>query len=183
MAYKYNTSNFGYLERKPVRELGNFLARQVVPKIQIGTQEMITHEGYHFFAFKWSDGLSVSALTDNDYPPRIIFELFAKIHDDFREKVPRQVWQNATTDCVAPYKKNLEQWISEYKNPLEFDAVSRVANKVEETKEILRKNIEQILGNREQVEKLLRESEDVSTQSEMMFKAAKKANKGCCRLQ
>lgn len=47
----------------------------------------------------------------------------------------------------------------------------------------MQQNIEKVLGNQEQIEQLLEKSEDISAQSEMMFKAAKKTNKGCCKMQ
>lgn len=183
MSSKSDVSSFGYLERKAVRELGNFLAREIFPKVQVNQRDLITHKDYLFLVLRWSDGLAVSAFTDKEYPSRVAYQLLSRIHDDFREKIPRQIWQRVTEDHAVEYKDSLRQWLKQYQNPREFDAVTRTQHKVDETKEILQRDIEQVLGNHAQIMELLERSEDISAQSELMFKAAKKSNKGCCRLQ
>lgn len=75
---------------------------------------MITHKDYLFLALRWSDGLAVSAFTDKEYPSRIAYQLLSRIHDDFREKVPRQLWQRVTEDNAVHYKEALKNWIKQY---------------------------------------------------------------------
>ena len=44
----------------------------------------------------------------------------------------------------------------------------------------MQRNIDQVLGNMENIETLLGKSEDVSAQTQALFKSSKKMKKQCC---
>lgn len=46
----------------------------------------------------------------------------------------------------------------------------------------MQKNLEQVLGNLQQMESLLEHSEDLSANTHQMFKTSNKLKKGCCQV-
>jgi synaptobrevin homolog YKT6 len=74
--------------------------------------------------------------------------------------------------------KFLPAYLSEYQDPREVDAVNKVQGEVDATKIILKNNIE-ALNRGENLEDLLKRSENVSDQAKYFAKSAKKMN-ACC---
>jgi synaptobrevin family protein YKT6 len=75
----------------------------------------------------------------------------------------------------------LESYLTKYQNPKEADAMTRIQTDIDETKIILHDAITGILQRGEKLDTLVAKSEDLSTQSKVFYKTARKTNQ-CCHL-
>lgn len=179
----HDVSSFSIVQRNAVKDVSKFLARNIIPKVGLSKREVIAHEKYLFIAMRWSDGLAVSMFTDSEYPPRVAFQGINKIHEDFRQKVPEQIWAAVKKDLDCDgYKDTLREWLKQYSDPKSFDAVSSTQGKVDETKAQMQRNLNQVLGNMQNMEQLMEKSDDLSANTQQMFKQSKKMKKGCCNV-
>eukprot|EP01054_Gregarina_sp_Poly1_P002237 Gregarina_sp_Poly_1__2236@NODE_159_length_12283_cov_147_306729_g141_i0_p8_GENE_NODE_159_length_12283_cov_147_306729_g141_i0NODE_159_length_12283_cov_147_306729_g141_i0_p8_ORF_typecomplete_len205_score38_69Synaptobrevin/PF00957_21/4_1e11Longin/PF13774_6/1e09MCPsignal/PF00015_21/0_025GED/PF02212_18/4_7e03GED/PF02212_18/0_18MRPL52/PF18699_1/0_21_NODE_159_length_12283_cov_147_306729_g141_i011431757 len=179
----HDVSSFSFVQRNAVKDVSKFLARQIVPKLGVGKREVVSHQEFRFNAMRWSDGLAVCMLTDDDYPPRVAFQCLTVVHNDFKVKVPEPFYKDVKDDGAAgAYKEMLRDIAKQFADPRKFDAVTSTQGKVDDTKEIMQKNLEQVLGNMQQMEELMAQSDDLSANTQQMFKSSKKIKKGCCQV-
>jgi synaptobrevin family protein YKT6 len=75
----------------------------------------------------------------------------------------------------------LESYLTKYQNPKEADAMTKIQTDLDETKIILHNTITGILQRGEKLDTLVAKSEDLSTQSKVFYKTARKTNQ-CCHL-
>ncbi|EZG63420.1 SNARE protein [Gregarina niphandrodes] len=179
----HDVSSFSFTYRNAVKDVSKFLTREIIPRLKVGQREVIGHEDYKFCAMRWSDGLAVAMLTDKDYPPRVAFQCLTKVHHDFKSKVPEQFYKAVTDDgAAASYKDVLREFLKEFKDPSKFDAVTSTQQKVDESKKIVQRRLDDVLDNMQNLDKLVEQSDDLSTNTQVMFKTAKKMKKGCCKV-
>ena len=96
-----------------------------------------------------SDGLCGTVTCDSEYPPRVAFSLLTKLLEDFSVQIPSWRTEKKNESIVWP--------------PLE-DAVH---------------TIETVLQRGEKLEDLVERSGELSAQSKLFYKQAKRAN-SCC---
>lgn len=80
----------------------------------------------------------------------------------------------------APYT-NLDMYLTKFQNPKEADAMTKIQNDLDETKIILHNTITSVLQRGEKLDNLVAKSEDLSMQSKVFYKTARKTNQ-CCQL-
>eukprot|EP00915_Cephaloidophora_sp_WS-2016_P004705 GHVH01006280.1.p1 GENE.GHVH01006280.1~~GHVH01006280.1.p1 ORF type:complete len:207 (-),score=33.56 GHVH01006280.1:83-703(-) len=179
----HDVTSFGYLERKPIKEICAFLTRTLMGQLAPGARQVITHENkWQVVCLKFEDGLGCFAVTSMDYPSRVTFQMLGKVATMFRRTIPVRRWERSVKDYELnnDFHEELKGLLSQYKNPAKFDAITSTDAKVNAAKDEVRKTMEQVFDNMEQLDSLLEKSKDVSKQTEDMYKKSKKMNKGCC---
>jgi synaptobrevin family protein YKT6 len=73
----------------------------------------------------------------------------------------------------------IEEYLVKYQNPAAADKVTKIQQDLDETKEILHKTLENVLDRGEKLDTLVSRSNDLSSQSKLFYKSAKKTN-ACC---
>ena len=126
-----------------------------------------------------SDGLGGIAICDEDYPTRVAFTLISKTQQDFIDTYT-DTWAKAVADEKFPLA-DLHATLMKYQDPAAADAVTKIHKDLEDTKEILHKTIDSVLERGEKLDSLVDVSEDLTKQSKMFYKEAKKTNK-CCKM-
>jgi synaptobrevin homolog YKT6 len=126
-----------------------------------------------------SNGLGGVVLTDVEYPSRVAFSLLSTALDEFdRESYG---WQKAVTDNMYPPTR-LEVYLKEYQDPANADKILAIHRDLDETKVIMHEAIESVLVRGEKLDVLVDRSRDLSRQSKVFYKTAKKHN-SCCSIQ
>ena len=69
--------------------------------------------------------------------------------------------------------------MQKYQDPSEADKVTKIQRDLDETTQILHKTIDGVLERGVKLDGLVEKSNDLSAQSKMFYKQAKKTN-GCC---
>lgn len=145
--------------------------------------EKLTQHGsnaeYVGHVFVRSDNLAGVIVTDGLYPTRVAFSLINKITDEFINRYPRHTWANLTPQTTS--YPELKSHLDKYQSPTEADPMMKVQRELDETKIILHKTMESLLQRGEKLDDLVAKSDQLSSQSKMFYKTAKKTN-SCCYL-
>lgn len=89
---------------------------------------------------------------------------------------------NKYSNDVTLNTPNLARLMNEYQQPTQVDQILRINKDIEETKDIMEKNIHQLLSTHEDLDSLMAKSQDLSFKSRELAKTAKKMNRcggGC----
>ena len=124
-----------------------------------------------------STKLGCVIITDSSYPTRVAHTVLRKCIEETATFIGKD---------LAKYEKDvylnipaIKGFISEYQKPEEVDKIAKIQKDLAETKEIMLKNIEDLLRNKAELEELANKSQDLSAQSKIFLKQAKKLN-SCC---
>jgi synaptobrevin family protein YKT6 len=154
-----------------------FLTKTFLKRTEPGQRQSVEHEGYVVHCYVRSDGLAGSVTTDTDYPARVAFVMVGQLLDDY-VKLHGDSWKNVTDAESVPFPPG-EEYVRKYQNPAEADKVTKIQNDLDETTNILHKTIDSVLERGVKLDNLVEKSNDLSAQSKMFYKQAKKTN-GCC---
>ncbi|GLD99783.1 hypothetical protein PINS_up008511 [Pythium insidiosum] len=172
----YEVSSFGYFQRSGVREMINFFSKTFIKRTPAGQRQSVQHEEYNCHVYVRRDRLSGIVVADQEYPPRVAFALLNKLMDEF-DKETRGAWKThaGTPQDWAPLNTALQ----EYQDPSKADKISAIQKELDETTAVLSKTIDNVLERGEKLDDLVAKSQDLSTQSKVFYKQAKKTN-SCC---
>mmetsp|Transcript_7545 Transcript_7545/g.26929 ORF Transcript_7545/g.26929 Transcript_7545/m.26929 type:complete len:198 (-) Transcript_7545:261-854(-) len=172
----HDLSEFGFFQRGGVQEMLTFVARTLTQRLT--GMQVVDHEGYHCHVVVKTDGLASVMVTDLEYPARVAFQAVQGLLDEFNMAQPE--WRAVTVDGGADFP-GTEACLKKYQNPREVDKIMRIQADLEETKEVLHQTIDAVLERGTKLEELVDKSDDLSAQSKMFYKQAKKTNK-CCTI-
>lgn len=170
-------SQFSILRRwvlQGVKEMLNFFAKTFTKRTNPGQRQSITHEGYVVHCYVRSDGLAGVVTSDAEYPARVAFGLLTQLLEEFASSTPQ--WKTSTAELPFP---PAEEYLQKYQNPAAADKVTKIQQDLDETTAILHKTIDAVLERGTKLDDLVARSDDLSMQSKMFYKQAKKT-KGCC---
>eukprot|EP00918_Siedleckia_nematoides_P067814 GHVU01147601.1.p2 GENE.GHVU01147601.1~~GHVU01147601.1.p2 ORF type:complete len:129 (-),score=20.35 GHVU01147601.1:830-1216(-) len=88
-------------------------------------------------------------------------------------------WEHRTEDIQLDFQKEGDEMLVKYQNPLEADKLLKVQSDLDEVKDVMLKNIDELLQRGEKLENLMERSEDLSQTSHQFYRTAKKNNQ-CC---
>ncbi|XP_003744333.1 synaptobrevin homolog YKT6 [Galendromus occidentalis] len=170
-------SSIGFFQRSSAAEFMRFTSNVVVERCQLATRTTIKEGEYMCHCYARSDGLSGVLISDHEYPNRVAHTFISKVLDDFAAKYSPDTWSSGGNKPLA----GLEAQLAKYQNPNQADAMSKIQCDLDETKIILLNTIDAVLERGEKLDDLVAKSDDLSAQSKMFYKTAKKTNQ-CCVL-
>ncbi|SBT80170.1 SNARE protein, putative [Plasmodium malariae] len=197
LIYKYDASepiflsasmdltSFPFFHRSSLKEHIFFHSRLVCSRTPKGNREIIELESgighLHIYTSK-ENNISVLVLSTKAYPLRIAFGLIDNTQKLFRQKC-RGRFENITQDLKEDmlFHEELNELLKKYQNPSEADKLSRVQKDLDEVKDVMLKNIEDLLQRGEKLDDLMKKSQDLSNSSYQFYRQAKKNNQ-CCKL-
>jgi len=162
---------------KGVKEMLTFFSKTFTKRTQPGQRQSITHEQYVVHCYVRSDGLAGAVTTDLEYPARVAFVLLTQILDEFTGAVGDS-WKTVTTPESVSFPP-IENYLQKYQDPATADKVTKIQKDLDETTQILHKTIDSVLERGSKLDDLVERSDDLSKQSKMFYKQAKKTN-SCC---
>lgn len=175
----HHLDEFSFFTRGSVAEMMVFFTRTLLKRTKPGTRQTITHEGHLCHCYMRSDGLGAIAICDAEYPSRVAFTLISQMQQDFI-KLYGEKWTSATEDSKFPLE-SMKKALKDYQDPAKADALTKIAKDLDETKEVLHKTIDSVLERGEKLDNLVSASDDLTSQSKMFYKEAKKTN-ACCKM-
>ncbi|KZV98015.1 snare-like protein [Exidia glandulosa HHB12029] len=175
-------SSFSFYQKGTVGEFLTFFSRTVAERTAPGQRQTVQENAYtaHVYNRGGSEQLAGVIITDAEYPVRPAFSLLAKVLEEFTAAVPQASYNpnpGLTPNSIA--FAPLQQYIVKYQDPRQADTIMRVQQELDETKIILHKTIEGVLQRGEKLDNLVERSNNLSQQSKMFYKTAKKQN-SCC---
>ena len=87
-------------------------------------------------------------------------------------------WKGIKEDYTAKLPA-LEELLKQYQNPADVDKLVKLDRQLLETKDVLHKTVEAVLARGEKLDDLITKSDELSSQSKLFYRQAKKTN-SCC---
>ena len=141
--------------------------------------KVVEYEGHFCHVEMKSNGLGCVAITDREYPARVAATLIRDLTKQFEAENGRK-WQPQTKDDSMPFAP-LDKALVEYQDPRKVDKIMRIQQDLEETKDVLHETIDKVLARGEKLDDLVAKSDDLTSQSKLFYKQAKKTN-SCCTI-
>uniref|UniRef100_A0A6T5VLC8 V-SNARE coiled-coil homology domain-containing protein n=1 Tax=Leptocylindrus aporus TaxID=1398097 RepID=A0A6T5VLC8_9STRA len=177
LAVANDLSSFGYFQRQGVSEMLTFFSKTFSKRTQPGQRQSVTHESYIVHCYVRGDGLAGTVTSDLEYPARVAFVMLTQMLDDFVQQFGDS-WKRETRPESMTFPK-MEEYLEKFQNPAEADKLSKIQKDLDETTEILHQTIDSVLERGVKLDALVERSDDLSRQSKMFYKQAKKTN-SCC---
>lgn len=171
-------SSYGFFQRQGVKEMLTFFSKTFTKRTEPGQRQSITHESYVVHCYVRSDGLAGSVTSDAEYPARVAFVLLTQLLDEFASAVG-DGWKTMEPSVESAPFPPLEEYLARYQDPASADKVTKIQNDLDETTQVLHKTIDSVLERGVKLDNLVEKSDDLSRQSKMFYKQAKKTN-SCC---
>eukprot|EP00629_Pelagomonadales_sp_RCC1024_P013217 CAMPEP_0119260014 /NCGR_PEP_ID=MMETSP1329-20130426/595_1 /TAXON_ID=114041 /ORGANISM="Genus nov. species nov., Strain RCC1024" /LENGTH=194 /DNA_ID=CAMNT_0007259427 /DNA_START=60 /DNA_END=644 /DNA_ORIENTATION=+ len=174
-------SDFGFFEKPTVRQMLQFFSRTVVARVEAGQRITIEQEqmkGYQVHAFVRKDGLAATTTCDKEYPARAAFNMLSNLLEQFAATVPG--WQTETRHDFIEFPP-LADALKIGQDPAAYDRIIKIQNDLDDTTVVLHQTIDNLLERGEKLDSLVERSDDLSRQSKMFYKQARKTN-SCCLL-
>ncbi|PVU94955.1 hypothetical protein BB561_002138 [Smittium simulii] len=162
-------SSFSFFQRSSIQDFLCFFATTIAERTQPGQRQGIEENSK-------PDGLAGTVITDQEYPSRVALSLANKIMDEFSLLYNQSQWASMNSLVEIPA---LQKLLVDYQKPQQADVIMNVQQELDETKVVLHKTIESLLERGERLDSLVERSNQLSDQSKMFYKTAKKAN-SCC---
>jgi synaptobrevin homolog YKT6 len=163
--------------KQAVKEMLMFLTKTFMKRTEPGQRQSVEHEGYVVHCYVRSDGLGGTVTTDQEYPARVAFVMLGQLLEEFCTTVG-DAWKTASVPESIPFPA-AEQYLQKYQNPAEADKVTKIQRDLDETTQILHRTIDSVLERGVKLDNLVDKSNDLSAQSKLFYKQAKKTN-SCC---
>ncbi|KAI0242424.1 palmitoyltransferase [Massospora cicadina] len=173
LASASDLSSYGFFQRSSVQEFINFFATTICERTPTGQRQSVEQQGMFGHVHSRPEGVALMIVTDAEYPSRVAFTLLTKIGDDFIAQIPKTQWRKDVG--FLP----LQNYLTQYQDPHKADPMMRVQKELDETKIVMHKTIESVLERGEKLDNLVNRSEQLSAQSKLFYKSAKKTN-SCC---
>mmetsp|Transcript_13926 Transcript_13926/g.16638 ORF Transcript_13926/g.16638 Transcript_13926/m.16638 type:complete len:202 (+) Transcript_13926:81-686(+) len=172
-------SNFSYFTRSTIREHLTFAIRTVAQRTKPGFRQTVGLKDIEFVCHVHvrSNGICGLVVSDEEYPVRVAFSMITDLVNKYIKEESK--WQEITTDAEAS-PDFMKTALEKYQDPKEADKVLKIQQTVDEIKNIMHKNIDDILKRGETLDALMEKSNDLSSTSVAFFKTAKKQNQ-CCK--
>lgn len=171
-------SSFGFFQRGTVREMLTFFNRTIAKRTPLGQRQSVQNEEYYVHVYMRADGLCACLTCDSEYPPRVAFGLMTRLLEDFTTFCPG--WKTETRNEAITWAQ-LDKDIEKYQDPSNADQIMKIQKNLDETRDVLHQTIGSVLERGEKLEDLVERSGELSSQSKLFYKQAKRAN-SCCVL-
>lgn len=157
----------------------NFACRTVSERTKAGFRQTVGLKDIKFVchAHVRTNGMCGLVVADEEYPVRVAFSLITDILSKYEKYKPN--WDVIATD-LKESPKFMQDALQKYQNPKEADKMLKIQKTVDDIKNIMHKNIDDILARGETLDTLMEKSEDLSSTSVAFFKTAKRQNQ-CCK--
>jgi len=124
------------------------------------------------------DGLAAAAVSDQDYNVRIAFSVLAQPMMNYEKQVSK--WGQIDADSTDEPEWLVSE-LAKWQSPAEADKIAKIQKNLDDIKDIMHKNIDEVLKRGETIESLMKQSLDLSEVSKQFYKKAKKTNQ-CCKM-
>jgi len=123
----------------------------------------------------------VSMITDTKYPSRVCKEMMLNVLNDFNINYKPKI--NTTSILKDLNIKNdlIISNIEKYQEASSYCKLEKIKDDIEEIKEVMMNNIEEMLKRGDKLEDLIKKSNDLSIESKRFLKASQKVN-SCCSI-
>jgi synaptobrevin homolog YKT6 len=148
LASDMNLSMLWFYQKGVAKEHIKFNSRTIAGRIPPGNKASVTLEENLgvCYCYTTKDNISATAITDMDYPEKAAFILLNNLIMDFRETFSSNPaeYEGVTSDVELPYPK-INEFLNKWQDPTEADKLLKIEKELHEVKEIIHKNLADLL--------------------------------------
>lgn len=174
---EHELSEFSRFTRDNYGSFMTMISKTVAERTRPGQRQSVEEQDYVVHCYARSEGVAAVVIT-KDYPHIAAHSVLSKLMDQFLSEVPLKTVQAATKDGDVPYPA-LKEYLNNYQDANAASSIAKIQQELDETKIVLHKAIDSVLQRGEKLDDLVAKSSDLSAQSKMFYKSAKKQN-SCC---
>ncbi|KAL2024639.1 hypothetical protein VTK56DRAFT_6840 [Thermocarpiscus australiensis] len=153
------------------------ISRTVAERTSPGQRQSVQEQDYLVHCYARSEGVA-GVLITKDYPNIAAHSVLSRLLDQFLSEVPLDTIRRATKDEDITFPA-IQDFLNNYQDANQASSIARIQQELDETKIILHKTLDNVLQRGEKLDDLVAKSGDLSAQSKMFYKSAKKQN-SCC---
>ena len=178
----FSLSFVSFYERRTLKDFLNFHSRLVIERIKENTHAEVQLEKGICYAVANDDKIGITMICDEEYPKRVAIEFMLKIYDNFKIFFKQKnIDLNSIEKDMDLKFEFINTQIEEWQDPSKKDNLMILQNDISEINDLMRQNLKELLKRGENLEELMKTSEDIKITSYNLYKHAKKTNK-CCNL-
>ena len=178
----FSLSFVPFYERRTLKDFLNFHSRLVIERIKENTHAEVQLEKGICYAVANDDKIGITMICDEEYPKRVAIEFMLKIYDNFKIFFKQKnIDLNSIEKDMDLKFEFINTQIEEWQDPSKKDNLMILQNDISEINDLMRQNLKELLKRGENLEELMKTSEDIKITSYNFYKHAKKTNK-CCNL-
>jgi len=179
LAAASDLSSFNYFTSKTVREHLRFATRTIAMRSNPGQRATVSLKDipYCVHIHMRHDGLAVMCVADKEYTPRVAFSLLTRTAAEIEKNIPK--WNKVAVDDDSE-PAYLIKLLTDFQSPEEADKLLKIQKTLDEVKDVMNKNMDEILRRGETLDSLMEKSKDLGMVSLAFYKKAKKTNQ-CCK--
>ncbi|KAK3313477.1 Longin-like domain-containing protein [Apodospora peruviana] len=174
---EYELSEFSRFTRDQYGNFMTMISKTVAERTKPGQRQSVEEQDYVIHCYGRSEGVAGVIIT-KEYPNLAAHSVLSKLMDQFLAEKPVATIKAATTDNSLPFPA-LKEYITKYQDANNASSIAKIQQELDETKIVLHKAIDSVLQRGEKLDDLVAKSSDLSAQSKMFYKSAKKQN-SCC---
>lgn len=164
-----------FFQKGRAEEIINFVAKTIISRSGRG-HHIVEERGYRCFVSSFQDNLVCVAVASSDYPNRTCFSFLRESHHVFVNSYP--LWYTIDRD-VNLTSTQLVALLDKYQHPEQVDVITKIEKDLDETKDVMIKNIDALLNRGEKLDDLLNKAENLSKGSKEFLTKTKRLNR-CC---
>ena len=181
LSASYYLFEYFFFQKKSVIEICNFIARNSFNEIDNNKLEYFNYKNLYCLSIT-KNNLCICAILDNkEYPIRVLRRLLFKTLIDYIELFGENI-EYFNQDFDEKYKlPRLFERLHNFQDPLKSDKIYNIQSSLDDTKQIILKNIDKVLERGNSIDELVKKSQDLSNTSRKFYKTSKKLNR-CCTI-
>ncbi len=156
---EYSTNSFGAQEKKTANQIFKKICKTEDRRFE--ERNIISAKDNKYYFMSYQPNIVFIAFVDSIYPDRFIFQMFEEIRT---ENILSNV-NDATKELNPNGRQKLKEIIEKYQEKDKLDKIGALQSEVNEVKLEVRKNIDKMVENVEDVEKLQMKSNELKDAS------------------
>lgn len=160
----YELSKFSFWQRSTVKDLCILVSNKTATKCKNGEYICLEHNDVVCYAYALN-GIAVTAVTDTEYPPRVIAQLMNKVMQMY----------------VHHSIVNYDGILNKYQNIKSVDKISIIQSELDDTIKICHESINKLCLRQDELEEILEKSDSLLVESLRFSGEAEKLN-SCCTI-
>ncbi|KAL2156352.1 hypothetical protein VTH82DRAFT_1097 [Thermothelomyces myriococcoides] len=173
----HELSDFSRFTRNEYANFMTMISKTVAERTAPGQRQSVEEQDYVVHCYSRSEGVAGVVITKN-YPHIAAHSVLSKLMDQFLSEVPLDRVKAAKSDGEISFPA-VQDYLNNYQDANQANSIAKIQQELDETKIVLHKAIDSVLQRGEKLDDLVAKSSDLSAQSKMFYKSAKKQN-SCC---
>jgi synaptobrevin homolog YKT6 len=162
----YELSDFGFFKRPTIKELCTFASCESIKRSTVGQKTSLEYQTMKCYTYVSNSGLAIACVTDFDYPARVASDFLINI-------------LNAYSNNQSEIE--IDVLLQKYQDVSQVDKLSAIKKELNDTTKICSDTINKLLIRDEEMQDLLKKTEDLSETTKIFVIETDKMN-GCCNL-